>query len=310
MDRLTRDRMFIAVLDTGSFAAAAARLGTSGGQASKLVSALETELGVQLLHRTTRALAPTDAGQTYYLRIRDLLAEYDALDASLRDVTAEPSGRLRLSAPETFGLLQLTPVLTDFARAHPKVDLDVSFSDRMVSLIDEGFDMALRIGDTPDSSLITRRLCDARIVTIAAPAYLAQRGTPRTPPDLVDHDCIIDTNFRDDQTWVYPGAPPQLVKGRIRFSSAGASLAAAKAGLGITRCPSFVAGPAIAAGEVITILAPFEPPSRPIHAIYPPARHKAAKVRAMIDHLARAFKGQPQWDRGWPEPPPASPDGI
>lgn len=299
MDRLAQDRMFLAVMDSGSFAAAARRMGCSSGQASKLVAGLEAELGVQLLNRTTRSLSPTEVGRAYHLRLRDLLAEYDALEAAVRDTSAALAGLLRLSAPETFGTSQLLPVLLDFGQRHPQIRLDVSFSDRAVNLIEEGFDMAVRIGETPDSGLMARRLCEARIVIVAAPAYLAARGRPDSPAALLGHDCILDTNFRDAAQWRFPGCPPVAVEGRLRFSNAGASLAAAEAGLGIARVPSFIAGPALRSGRIERLLAPWDMPPRPVHALYPPARHLAPKVRALIDHLAEAFRGQPAWDRGW-----------
>lgn len=299
MDRLAQDRMYLAVVDSGSFAAAARRMGVSSGQASKLVAALEADLGVQLLNRTTRSLAVTEVGRAYHLRLKDLLAEYDALEASVRDTSEAPAGLLRLSAPETFGMSQLLPVLLTFGQKHPKVQLDVSFSDRAVNLIEEGFDMALRIGEPPDSGLIARKLCMARVVTIAAPDYLALRGQPQRPLDLLDHDCIIDTNFRDAAHWRFPGEAPIAVNGRLRFSNAGASLAAAEAGLGIARVPSFIAGPKIRDGKVTRLLAAFDSPSRPVHALYPPSRHLAPKIRLLVDHLAEAFRGEPEWDRGW-----------
>lgn len=302
MDRLDCDRMFVAVLDAGSFAAAARRLGTSSGQASKLVARLEAELGVQLLKRTTRALAPTDAGQGYYERMKGLLEEFDALDAAVRDASGAPAGRLRLTAPLSFGTLQLAPVLLDFARAYPEIQLDVSFSDRTVSLVDEGFDMAVRIGRPGDSSLIAKKLCEARIVMVAAPDYLAARGAPATPADLAGHDCVIDTNFRDPDAWRFErpgGVETVAVHGRLRFSNAEACLAAVEAGLGIARLPSFIAGPSIRAGRVAPVLAAEEGTPHAVHALYPPARHLAAKVRALVDFLARHYRGTPEWDRGW-----------
>src|SRR3712207_4294235 len=154
MDRLSCDRMFLAVVEGGSFARAAERLGTSSGQASKLVSKLEAELGVRLLHRTTRALSPTEAGQAYFARLRPLLEDLDALDAEVRDRSLTPRGTVRVTAPLSFGTLRLAPILTRFALAHPLIALDVRLSDRLVSLVDEGFDLAVRVGRPSDSSLV------------------------------------------------------------------------------------------------------------------------------------------------------------
>lgn len=305
MDRLDCDRMFVAVLDTGSFAAAARRLGTSSGQASKLVARLEADLGVQLLKRSTRALSPTEVGEAYHLRVKELLEEYDALEASVRNASGAPSGRLRLTAPASFGTLCLNPVLLDFARAFPQIQLDVSYSDRVVNLVDEGFDAAVRIGQPSDSSLMARRLCEARIVVVAAPDYLAVRGTPTAPTDLAEHDCIADTNFRDPSLWSFRAAAGHdamldvPVRARLSFSNGEACLAAAEAGLGVARVPSFIAGPSIREGRVQRLLAGLEEPSLVVLALYPPARHLAVKVRALVDFLAACWRDEPEWDRGW-----------
>ncbi len=304
MDRLDCDRMFVAVLDSGSFARAAARMGTSSGQASKMVARLEAELGVQLIKRTTRALSPTEVGQAYHDRIRALIEDFDALDATVRNASAHPSGRLRLSAPVSFGTIQLQPALLDFARRFPDIQLDVSFADRMVNLVEEGFDAAIRIGTPDDSSLIARRLCDARSVLVVSPAYLAQQGVPATPDDLRDHQCIIDSNYRDPSHWAFrlPDTGDRVlvpIAGRLRFSNAQACLAAAEAGLGLARVPSFVAGCALREGRVQRVLASMEDEPMGIHALYPPARHLAHKVRALVDFLAERFHGQPAWDRDW-----------
>lgn len=304
MDRLECDRMFVAVVDMGSFAAAATRLGTSSGQASKLVSRLEASLGVQLLMRTTRALSLSEAGRAYYERVKSLIEEFDILDASVRNASGAPSGRLRISAPITFGTTQLAPVLNEFAAAFPDIQLDVSFSDRIVNLVDEGFDAAIRIGRPVDSSLIARKLCAARIVLVAASSYLDARGAPAVPEDLAHHDCIIDTNFRDPLTWRFKRADdPQTVladvRGRIHFSNAEACVAAAEAGLGIARVPSFVAGARLRVGAVKPVLAAFEDEPRSLYTVYPPARHLALKVRVLVDFLVDSFRGQPVWDNGW-----------
>lgn len=305
MDRIDCDRMFVAVLDLGSFAAAAKRLGTSSGQASKLVAKLEAALGVQLLKRTTRALFPTEIGQAYYDRVKVLIEEFDLLDAAVRTTSGAPSGRLRVSVPVSFGTLQLQPILIAFAQAFPRIQLDVAFSDRLVSLIDEGFDLAIRIGKPEDASLIARKLCDARVVLIASSSYLSAHGIPQTPDDLAAHDCIIDSTFNDPSRWGFFSegqARSVTVSGPMRFSSGEACLAAAEAGLGIARVPSFVAGPSIRARRVRTLLDAVEDRPRSIYALYPPAQHLALKVRSLIDFLSQHLRGRPAWDRDWPSP--------
>lgn len=302
MERLDCDRMFVAVMELGSFAAAAQRLGTSSGQASKLVARLEGELGVQLLKRSTRALSPTEVGLAYFDRIKNLLEEWDALDASVRHAAGKPSGRLKLSAPITFGASQLAPVLIAFAREYPEIELDVNFSDRLVSIVDEGFDVAIRIGRLSDSRLIARHLSDMRVVIAASDAYLHAHGTPQHYQQLTQHNCIIDTNFRDPFNWPFSvnGEAVTLpVRGRLHFSNAEASLTAALSGLGVARLPTFIAGPALRAGTIRPLLRDSEIPPLGLYAVYPPARHLAHKVRALIDFLVSHYAGQPEWDRGW-----------
>ncbi|MGP9790937.1 LysR family transcriptional regulator [Roseinatronobacter sp. NSM] len=302
MDRLTCDRMFVSVMEAGSFTAAADRLGTTSGQASKLVSRLEGALGVQLLNRTTRAVSPTEAGQAYFDRLRPLLDEFDSLDASVRDATQVPRGRLRLTAPLTFGGLELTPIMNAFALRWPEIELDISFTDRVVSLVDEGFDMAVRVGHPSDSSMIVRKLCEVRIISVAAPDFLARYGVPKTPQAVSDLPCIIDTNFRDPGRWPFrqngePLAVP--VRGRLRYSNAEACLSAAEAGLGLACVPSFVAADALRAGRVRQVLNDFEGESFGGYALYPHSRHLAAKVRVLVDFLAERYRGTPPWDMGW-----------
>ena len=304
MDRLDSERMFVAVLDTGSFSAAAQRLGTSSGQASKLISKLETALGVQLIKRTTRALSPTEVGYAYYERIKGLLQDFDALDASVRNASGAPTGRIRLTAPMSFGMLQLTPVLLEFAKTFPDIQIDVSFSDRIVNLVDEGFDIGVRIGKPLDSTLIARRLCDARVVLVAAPAYIQEQGAPEHPRDLSAHSCIVDTNFREPFVWRFLASSdgetqPVSITGRLQFSNGEACLQAASAGLGVAHVPTFIAGPSIRDGRVQQLLAKFEDRPLGIYAVYPPARHLAIKVRALVDYLVDSFREEPEWDRGW-----------
>ena len=303
MDRLECDRMFIAVMETGSFVGAAERLKTSSGQASKLLSRLESDLGVRLLNRTTRSVSPTEAGRAYYDRLRPLIDEIDTLDLDILNISQSPRGRLRLTAPLTFGILELTPVLTQFAAEYPDIEFDVSFSDRLTNLVDEGFDMAVRVGRPGDSSLIIRKLCAVRIVVVGAPDYLEQHGVPQSPEDLRHHSCIIDTNFADPKKWPFRNASGQpenvSIDGRIRFSNAEACLLAAEAGLGLACVPGFVAGDAIRSGRVIRLLQSFETEPYDVHVLYPHSRHLAAKVRLLVDTLVERYKDLPHWEVGW-----------
>lgn len=303
MERLDCDRMFIAVMETGSFTAAAQRLATSHGQASKLISRLEQALAVSLFRRSTRSLKPTEVGLAYYERIRPLLAEYDALNDDVLNTSKSPSGQLKISAPVTFGSTQLTDHLIAFARRYPEIALDVSFADRLVNVVNEGFDLTLRIGNLTDSSLIARKLCDIRIVMVASKRYLERKGTPTHWRQLAEHDCILDTNFRDAFLWPFldenqkPHTQP--VQGRLKFSNAEVCLQAAIEGLGITRLPAFIAGEALKQGLIVQVLTPYEVSPHGLYAVYPPAKYLAQRSRALIDFLAEAFAGQPRWEKNW-----------
>lgn len=298
MDRLECDRMFVAVMDAGSFSGAAERLGVSSGQASKLVSKLESDLGVQLLKRTTRALSATEVGKAYYDRIKALLVEFDSLDASIRNASGAPAGLIRITAPISFGSIKLMPALLDFAEEFPDIHLDVSFNDRVVNLVDEGFDLAIRIGNPSDTSLIARRLCDAHILLVASPDYIRAHGEPQSPSDLQNHRCIIDANFRDALHWNFSDqlsgekiAIP--ISGRLRFSNGDACLQAALRSMGIAYLPDFIAEPQILNGNIKPLMVQHETDPMGVFAIYPPARHLALKVRSLIDFLARRFHQRP-----------------
>lgn len=304
MDRLECDRMFIAVMETGSFVGAAQRLRASSGQATKLISRLETELGVRLLNRTTRSVSPTEAGRAYYERLRPLIDELDTLDLDIRNISQSPRGKLRLTAPLTFGVLELAPALNAFAASYPEIELDVSFSDRAADLLEDGLDMAVRVGRREDSSLILRRLCAVRIVVVGAPSYVERHGLPRTPEELASHTCIIDTNFRDPQRWPFMDKAGKerfvSVEGRLRYSNAEACLMAAEAGLGLACLPAFVAGDAIRTGRVVRALEDFEPAPYDVQVLYPHSRHLAKKVRLLVDTLVERYRGSPHWEAGWP----------
>jgi DNA-binding transcriptional LysR family regulator len=301
MDRLDEMAAFAAVADARSFTQGARRLGVSSAQVSKLVARLEDRLGARLLNRTTRDVSLTDTGRAYLERARILLEDFEALEGSVRDETG-PRGLLRISAPVAFGAKQLGPALLDFAEAYPEVSIEVSYADRMVNLVDEGFDVGVRIGQLTDSSLIARKLAPVRMVTCASPSYLQAHGTPQSPADLAAHEAIIDLNVRDPQIWTY-GAESECmetrVHGRLRFASAEACLAAAERGFGIARAPDFVAADSLKAGRLSTLLCNFESEMVHVHAVYPHARHLAAKVRVFVDFLAKRYAGEPEWRRGW-----------
>lgn len=307
MDRLDEIRAFVAVAEARSFTQGARKLEVSGAQASKLVARLENRLGARLLNRTTRDVSLTDTGTAYLERARDLLERFDALETSVRDQSG-PSGTLKVSAPVSFGRGQLTPALLDFAVACRAVSLDVAFSDRIVNLVEEGFDVAVRIGHLGDSSLVARKLAAVRLVTCASPDYLARAGTPLALEDLSNHEAILDSNMGDPLVWRFgPHGDVREVRvhGRLRFSGAEACVAAAVAGLGIARSPAFAAADELRSGRLVPVLCNFEPELIHVYAVYPHARHLAAKVRAFVDFLAERYAGEPEWHLGWGSRHPA-----
>jgi DNA-binding transcriptional LysR family regulator len=303
MDRFDEINAFAAVADARSFTQGARRLGVSSAQVSKLVARLENRLGARLLNRTTRDVSLTDTGRAYLERARGLLEDFETLESSVRDQSG-PKGLLKISAPVSFGATQLTPALLDFAAAYPEVSLDVSSTDRMVNLVEEGFDVGVRIGELPDSSVIARKLAAVRMVTCASPGYLQAAGAPATPDDLARHEAILDNNMRDPTIWTYGGGVDRQevrVHGRLKFGGADACVAAARRGLGITVTPAFAAADDLRAGRLTALLCAYEPQLIHVHAVYPHARHLAAKVRAFVDFLADRFAGEPEWHQGWGE---------
>jgi DNA-binding transcriptional LysR family regulator len=301
LDRLDEINAFVGVADARSFTQAARRLGVSSAQVSKLVARLENRLRARLLNRTTRDVSLTDTGRAYLERARGLLEEFESLQSSVRDENG-PRGTLRISAPMSFGAAELTPALLAFAEAYPEVALDVSASDRMVNLVEEGFDVAVRIGELHDSSLVARKLAAVRLVVCAAPGYLARAGRPLVPEDLPQHEAILDHNMADLSLWRFGrGADRRDVRvhGRLRFSGARACVEAARAGFGLTFVPAFAAADDLRAGRLQALLCAFEPDPIHVHAVYPHARHLAPKVRAFVDFLARRYAGEPAWHQGW-----------
>jgi DNA-binding transcriptional LysR family regulator len=301
VDRLDEINAFAAVADARSFTQGARRLGVSAAQVSKLIARLENRLGARLLNRTTRDVSLTDTGRAYLERARQLLEDFQALESSVTEQSG-PRGLIRISTPVTFGANELTDALLDFAMSYPDVSLDVSSSDRMVNLVEEGIDVAVRIGQLGDSSLVARKLAAVRIVTCASPDYLARVGTPAQPEDVAGHEAVLDTNKADPTAWDYKvdgRAREVRVHGRLRFSGANACVAAARAGFGLARVPAFAAAEDLREGRLQALLCAFEPEPIHIHAAYPHARHLAPKVRAFVDFLAARFAGEPEWHKGW-----------
>ncbi len=279
------------VVDAGGFSAAARQWGRSKAAVSKYVADLEAHLGVALLRRTTRSLGLTDAGREYHRRCLELLGEIDALEATVRDARTAVRGTLRVTAPPGFASRYLSAMTTDFVARHPHVTVDLDLTHRMVDLVQEGIDVAIRLTAARDSSMIARRLGPAPVVAVASPAYLAHRGVPSTPADLRDHDCVGDANFRDQNRWRFraDGRPVVVaVTGPFRVNSPVAVRDLAIAGHGVALVPHMVASDAIAAGELVEVLAGTVALDWHIYAIYPRRRFLPSLVRAFVDHMAGA----------------------
>jgi len=301
MDRLTSLEVFVNVVESQSFAAAARALGLSPAMASKHIQALEERLGVRLLNRTTRRLSLTEVGRGYFERARQLLADLEDADQAASDLQAAPRGLLKVNAPFSFGIRHVGPAVAAYLAAYPEVSVDIGLNDRYIDLLAEGVDLALRIGRLADSSLIARRLAPIRLVVCAAPAYLERRGTPRTPKDLAAHNCLLYTYASTVDEWRFIGPDGQdavvRVSGRLLANNGDVIVAAALDGLGIALVPTFMAGEHVQAGTLATLLPGYAAPEAALYAVYPPGRHLSAKLRSFVDLLVERFGEEPEWDR-------------
>jgi DNA-binding transcriptional LysR family regulator len=306
MERFSTDIVdvlaFVRVVETGSFGRAAERMGLSKPALSRRVARLEQQLGARLLTRTARGAQPTDIGSAYHARAANILAELDAAREVVADAVTQVAGPIRLTGPINFGSRYLGPALADFARMHPKVELDVSLEDRTVDLTAGGYDLAIRIGRLKDSALVARKLAPIRGVVVASPAYLESRGRPQRPSDLSGHDLLFYANVVAGEQWRFRvGDRWEVVRGHIRFRADNGDLLrnAAVAGLGVVVVPSFIASDSIQSGELEVILRDFPVEEVGLYAVMPPGRATTARVRALVDFLAERFGPEPDWDPCW-----------
>jgi DNA-binding transcriptional LysR family regulator len=301
MDNLADVAVFVRVVERGSFTLAADELELSRAVVSKYVSRLEDRLGARLLHRTTRRLSLTEAGAALFEASRGALERIDEAEAAVAQFQSEPRGRLRVSAPMSFGILHLGPAMTQFARSYPRVTLDVRFDDRFVNLVEEGVDVAVRIGALTDSSLVARKLSSTRVLVCAAPAYLAEHGEPETPEDLTAHDCLLYSYLSTANVWRFTAPDgrevPVAVNGSFRINNGIVLGEAAAAGHGILLTPSFYVASLLRDGRLRRILSGYRLPELGIHAVHPQRSHVPPKVRAFIDFLAKRFGRKPEWEK-------------
>jgi DNA-binding transcriptional LysR family regulator len=294
MDRLDELDVFLAVLDAGSLAAAARRLGRSAPAVTRIVAGLEDRLGARLFDRTTRRLAATAEGRALAERARDLLAEYGEI---VRTVPGRGSlaGEIRITAPVMFGRMHVAPALAAFLDAHGGVTVDLTLDDGNRDLVGEGFDVAIRIGSLPDSELVARQVGEVGRTIVAAPAYLDRHGHPGAPGDLSRHALIQTRSVPGPAEWrLQQDGQPRIVRFKPRFAvnHGETALAMTRAGVGIARALSYQVMEDIAAGRLVRILARFEPPLRPVHIVHLGRRHMAERTRALVDHLTDALSSR------------------
>jgi DNA-binding transcriptional LysR family regulator len=290
MDRIDRWRLFVAVAEHASFAEAARRAGRSPQAVTRAIAALEAAVGARLLARTTRSVSLTDDGARYLERCRRVLADVDELDAAA-SVAGEPRGALSVTAPVLFGELHVAPIVSEYLSRHPAVDVRLALHDRVVSLAEEGIDVAVRIGDLPDSALRARRVGEVRRVLCASPAYLRRRGTPRTPRDLAGHDVIAFTGTTAiADRWGFATGAPIRVHPRLVVNTGRAAIDAALAGLGIVRVLSYQVAPLLARRRLVAVLAEHEPAALPVHLVTLPSPQVPVRVSVFLELAAARLR--------------------
>ncbi len=292
MDRFLEMKTFAAVVDAGSFVKAADALAMSKAAVSRYVVDMETRLGVRLLHRTTRRLSLTDEGQIFYVRSKELLAELADAEAEITSRREAASGLLRINAPFTFGVLHLAPLWGGFMAQHPQVKLEVTLADRLVDLVEEGFDVAIRIASLENSTLVSTRLASTRMVLCASPQYLKRRGTPQHPRELTSHAVISYSYWSTKDEWHFSGPQgPVRVKTNpcLHTNNGDTCRVAALASQGIILQPSFLVGADLAVGTLVELMPEFRSLELGIYAVYPTRKHVSPKVRLLIDFLKNHF---------------------
>ena len=300
MNRLTQLALFTAAIEDGSLAAAGRRLGMTPAMAGKYVAALEVELGVRLLHRSTRSLSLTDVGRTYFERSKRVLEQMEEADREARNLHGEPRGTLRITAPMTFGALHLGAPVAKFVSSYPEASVEMTLDDRYIDLRESGFEMAVRIGRLADSNLIARQIAPCHMVACASPAYLEKKGHPRSPTDLGAFDLLTYSMSRSPGSWTFTDAAGRVSTPRgtprLRTNNVQLLQAAALNDGGIAYGPSFVFGSYLETGALRQVLPAYKTSTLPIYVIYPSTRQVTAKVRRFVELLESGFGAEPPWD--------------
>lgn len=298
MDKFQEMTSFVAVVEAGSFVGAADATGLSKAAVSRHVADLEHRLGARLLHRTTRRLSLTDDGQLFLARAKDLLAAIDEIESEIGSRTGEPNGTLRINAPLTFGVMHLAPLWGRFAEKYPKVSLDVSLNDRIVDLVEEGYDLAVRISHLPSSQIISRKLASTRTVLCASPEYLRRHGVPQHPRELTQHAVISYSNSSSRGEWTFTGPDGEVasvgVNARIHTNNGDTCRTAALDHRGIILQPDFLVAEDLRRGALVELMPAYRAFEFGIYAVYPSRKHLPMKTRRMIDFLVDAF-ASPSW---------------
>lgn len=301
MDRLRAFEVFVTVVSRGGFARAAEALDTSPANVTRYVNELEAHLGTRLLNRTSRTLSLTEGGETLYARCKSILDDVAETEGLVSSASVEPRGRLRINAPVSFGIVYLAPLWPTFMRQYPGIELDVGLIDRVVDIVDEGYDLAIRISNAGSTNHAARKLATSQNILCASPDYLARAGVPQAPADLLEHRCIGYTYASTGDEWQLTdarGKPhPVKVDCLMHTNNGDTARAAALAGQGVIWQPAFLVAHDLRAGRLVRVLPEYRLPDIDILALYPSRRHLSARVRVMIDFLADAFGGVPPWDR-------------
>jgi DNA-binding transcriptional LysR family regulator len=299
MDRLTAIQAFAQVVESGSFAKAAERLGLSTTATSRHVAELETHLQTRLLNRTTRKVSLTESGRAYYERVVQLLADLDEAEQEAQRAAVVPRGVIKLTTAVNFGVRHVAPAIAAFLARYPEVRFDVSLSDRIVDLVEEGLDLGIRIGGPGPQNVVARKLGETRVVPCASPDYLARHGTPQVPEDLARHNCFTYEYVTPRNVWTFQDADgrerPVRVSGNLHSNNGDLLAEAAARGVGIVLEPAFIVGPEVRAGRLVPLLQDFAPAPLPIYAVYSSRKHLSAKVRLFIDFLLEHFAGAQDW---------------
>lgn len=300
MDRLAEIQAFVNIVEAEGIGAAARRMDVAKSAVSRRLKDLEERLGVRLVNRTTRRFSLTETGRGYYDRCARILADLEEADLAAADVHGTLRGKLRVGAPMSFGVRHLAPAVSDFVARHPMLTIDIDLNDRQVDLVDEGFDLVVRIGKLEDSSLIARKIAPARNICVASPDYLAAQGTPTHPMDLERHQGLRYSNVPERRFWEAMDADGNTfnpkVPTRLAANNGDFLMRACEAGLGVLTNPIFIVEEGVRAGRLVPILSDYTWAEVAVHAVYPPGRHLSAKVRAFVDFLAGRFGDPPYWE--------------